>query len=380
MALKFSIQKESLLEALSDLQNFTNKKTTMAILTNVLVMAEDSRLVLKGTDLEIGLKITLEAQIEEEGSITLPSKKLFEIVRESSSETIDMEGIENDWVVITSGKSRYNLAGITSDEFPEFPEYDEDSFNSFDSYIFPEIIDKVIFSIANEQKNKFALTSVLFEKHKVEETSYIKMISSDEHRLSIMERDVAFDVDELNLNELTLIPKKGIQEFKKFCENRDVIELSFEEKQMITRDEDSVMFIRLKKGEFPQYQAIVDTVALEEVIIVNRLIFLESLKRMNLFTDDEFNTIQLQIENGKMILSSLGTDFGDAKDELEIEYSGNPLVLGINCRYLIDTLQVMEGENIEAYINSSNSPFLIKSMDDQGFISIIMPMQLDKKN
>ena len=179
-----------------------------------------------------------------------------------------------------------------------------------------------------------------------------------------------------NLTHVTLIPKKGIQEWKKFCEGRDKIDISFEKKQLVLRDDKSIMVIRLKSGEFPNYSAIVDSIRLENSLEINRLPFLDSLKRINIFTEDNFHTIKINIEKDLMILSSQSAELGNAKDELEIHYLGEPLVLGFNCRYFIETLQVMECEKLEAYINSNNSPCLLKSKDDQGFLSIIMPMQL----
>ena len=265
---------------------------------------------------------------------------------------------------------------MANDEYPEFPEYEDDNFVSFESHIFLDLIDKVIFSIASEQENIYSLTSVLFEKEKKEDGNYLRMISSDGHRLSIMEKDVAGEIDNLRLNPVTLIPKKGIQEWKKFCESRDSVEISFEEKQMVVRDNQAVMVIRLKQGEFPQYRAIVNAVQLENCARINRIPFLESLKRINLFTEDIFHTIQLKIDNDKMTLTSQNADLGNAKDVQPIEYTGTPLTLGFNCRYFLETLQVMECETVEAYINSNNSPCLIQSDVDKGFISIIMPMQL----
>ncbi|BCL62724.1 DNA polymerase III subunit beta [Desulfomarina profundi] len=376
MALHCNIAKNDFQEGLNSLQNLTNKKGTMAVLSNVLIESAPGGLILTGTDLEVGLRLFVPAEVKEEGSITLPSKKIYEIVRESGSETLSIEETDNSWVVIRTGLSTYNLAGLASDEFPEFPQYSEDSFLSFESHIFLELIEKIIYSIANEQENIYSLTSVLFEKEKRDDKYYLKMISSDGHRLSIMEKDVATDLDGMNLNEVTLIPKKGIQEWKKFCEGRDNIEVSFEEKQLVLRDGDAVMVIRLKQGEFPQYSAIVEAVQLENCLRINRIPFLESLKRINLFTEDIFNTIQLKIENSEMILSSQNADLGNAEDKQAISYSGEPLVLGFNCRYFIEALQVMECETVEAYINSNNSPCLMKSEEDIGFISIIMPMQL----
>jgi DNA polymerase III subunit beta len=377
MPLHCTISRKDFIEGLNSLQNITSKKsTTMAILANVLIETTHNGLILTGTDLEIGLRIHVPAEILGEGSLTLPSKKMFEIVRESGTQTITIEEAANNWVTISAGLSTYNLAGMGSDEFPEFPEFEDTTFTSFPSHVFLELIDKVIYSIANEQENIYSLNSVLFEKDMRDGTAILKMISSDGHRLSIMEKEVSVNLDNLHLNPVTLIPKKGIQEWKKFCEGRDKVEISFEKKQLVLRDDKSVMVIRLKSGEFPNYSAIVDSIQLENRIEINRIPFLDSLKRINLFTEDNFHTIQINIDKDLMVLSSQSAELGNAKDEQVISYSGESLVLGFNCRYFIETLQVMECEKLEAYINGNNNPCLLKSKDDQGFLSIIMPMQL----
>lgn len=376
MSLKCIVQRNDFIEGLGSLQNITSKRGTLAVLSNILIEATSNGLVLTATDLEVGVKLFVPAEVAQIGSLTLPSKKIFEIVRESGSADISIEETENSWVKIEAGASTYNLAGIASEEFPTFPEFDEDSFTSFEAFIFLDLIDKVIYSIAGEQENIYSLTSVLMEKEKRDEVSYLKMISSDGHRLSIMEKDVAIDVDNFFINDVTLVPKKGIQELRKFCENRDTIDISFEAKQMVVRDGDAVMVIRLKQGEFPQYQAIVDSVSLDNCVKIQRVPFLESLKRINLFTEDIFHTIQLQLDDSTMVLTSQNADLGNAKDEQKIDYSGVSLTLGFNCRYFIETLQVMECEMVEAYISSENSPCLMKSEDDKGFTSIVMPMQL----
>ena len=376
MTLNCSISRNDFWEGLNSLQNITNKRVTLAILSNILIETTDNSLILTATDLEIGLRIEVPAEINDQGTLTLPSKKIFEIVRESGSDTISIQETENSWVIISAGLSTYNLAGMASDEFPEFPEFDKENFVPFEAGIFSDLIDKVIFSIANDEENAYALTNVLFETEKRDDRSFLRIISSDGHRLSIMEKDVATDVDLLNIQPGTLIPKKGIQELKKFCDYRDSIEISFEEKQVVIKDNESIMVIRLKQGEFPQYGAIVQAVQLENKIQIERIPFLDSLKRINLFTEDIFHTIQIEIENGKMILSSQNVDLGNAKDIQDVEYDGEPLLLGFNCRYFIDALQVMECDTVDAYINSNNSPCLMKSDIDEGFLSIIMPMQL----
>jgi DNA polymerase-3 subunit beta len=376
MAFNCFVNKNELSNKLGELQNITNKRGTLAALNNVLLEVEDQGIVMTGTDLEVGLKLIVSAQVNETGTITIPSKKLFEIVRESAGESIHLEEKENHWITITAGKSTYNVAGIPSEEYPRFPDYDEDGLISFESHIFLDLVDKVIFSIAGEHENIYSLTSILFEKEKKENGSYLRMISSDGHRLSIMEKDVATDVDGLNLSEVTLIPKKGVQELRKFCENRDTIELAFEDKQLVVRDGEAVMVIRLRQGQFPHYQSILDSIATDNKLSIPRIPFLESLKRTDIFTEDVFHTIQLSIEAGSMVITSQHADIGSAKDELSIEYEGESMQLMFNCRYFIDALQVMESEVVKAYIDTQNSPCLLQGDDDPGFTSVIMPMQL----
>ncbi|NTU72828.1 DNA polymerase III subunit beta, partial [Candidatus Roizmanbacteria bacterium] len=368
--------KNEFLESLNSLQNITNKKGTLAIISNVLIESLSGGILLTATDLEVGLQLFVPAEIYSEGSLTLPSKKIFEIVRESGSDSIYIEEMENSWVIIKAGLSTYNLAGMSSSEFPEFPEYQQDNFISLECHYFLDLIEKCIFSIANEQENIYSLTSVLFEKEQIDNKYYLRMVSSDGHRLSIMQKEVLCNLDKMELAGVTLIPKKGLQEWKKFCENRDSIDISFEKKQLVLRDRKAIMVIRLKHGEFPQYTAIINAVELTNCLKIKRVPFLDSLKRINIFTEDIFHTIQLKIEKNQMVLSSQNADLGNAKDELSITYDGQPLTLGFNCRYFIEALQVMDCETVEAYINSNSSPCLMKSDEDQGFISIIMPMQL----
>ena len=376
MPLNFSVNKTLFLESLNSLQNICNKKATLAIISNILIESFENGIFLTGTDLEVGLKLFLKADVFSEGSITLPSKKIFEIVRESGSDILSVEEMENSWVTIKAGLSTYNLAGMPSSDFPEFPEFEKENFIELECHYFLELIEKCIFSIANEQENIYSLTCVLFEKEKAEGKNFLRMVSSDGHRLSIMQKEVLLNLDKMELQNVTLIPKKGLQEWKKFCENRDNIEVSFEKKQLVIRDRNAIMIIRLKHGEFPQYSAIVNAVELTNCLKINRILFLDSLKRINIFTEDIYHTIQLKIDNEKMILSSQNVELGNAKDELSIDYNGEPLTLGFNCRYFIETLQVMDCEVVEAYINSNSSPCLMKSNEDSGFISVIMPMQL----
>ncbi|MDD2463350.1 MAG: DNA polymerase III subunit beta [Desulfobulbus sp.] len=376
MAFQFNINRDDLLRGISAQQNITSKKGTLAILSNVLVEVEQENIVLTGTDLEIGLKQSIPAEVLEKGTLTLPAKKLFEITRESGCSTLSFKELENNWVEITAGPSVYRLAGMIADEFPQFPYYDEETMLSIDSGVMVDLMDKTIFSIAQDKENMFTLTAALLQKVKNEDQLSLKMITSDGHRLTIMNRNVDASLDALNLNPTTLIPRRGVQEIRKFCENRNTFFFGVEEKQAVLKSEDSLLIIRLMEGDFPDFQGLLNILSKDNSIRIDRIRFLESLKRINLFTEDLFHAIKMDVSENKIVLTSQNADFGSAKDEFEVDYSGEELSLGFNCRYFIDTLQVMEGKTVIASINNQESPCMITSEEDTGFLSVIMPMKL----
>ena len=376
MAFHFTIARDNILHAISTQQNITSKKGTLAILSNVLIQAEQDKIIVTGTDLEIGLKQIIPAEVIEQGELTLPAKKIFEIARESNSDTLTFQEKENQWVEITTGSSLYKLAGMVSDEFPQFPEYNEENMVEMEASIMADLIDKTVFSIAHDRENMYSLTAALIRKEEEGKKRFLKMISSDGHRLTMMNKEVDESIDGLQLNPVTLIPRRGIQEIRKFCEDVDVFMIGFDQKQAVLKSEGALLIIRLMEGDFPDIQSIIDIISMENIIEIDRFRFLESLKRINLFTEDMFKTVKIEIADNHILLTSQNADMGSAKDEFEIKYKGEALNLGFNCRYLIETLQVMEGNTIKAIISSDESPCLIISDDDEGFSSIIMPMKL----
>jgi DNA polymerase-3 subunit beta len=376
MAFHFTISRDNLLRAIGAQLNITSKKGNLAILANVLMEVEQDKIIFTGTDLEIGLKQTVAAEVFEKGKLTLPAKKLFELVRESNYPLISFQEREKNWVDITAGSSMYKLAGMQSDEFPQFPEYEEENMVEMESGVFSDLIDKTIFSIAQDKENMYSLNAALFQKEEQGDKLLLKFVTSDGHRLTIMSKEVDKKVGALNVNPVTLIPRRGVQEIRKFCEDKDTLLFGLEKKQAVLKGEDSLLIIRLMQGEFPDFQSILNIISRENVVAIDRVRFLEALKRINLFTEDLFKAIKIDIAAGHMVLSSQNADFGSAKDEFDINYNGETLSLGFNCRYFIDTLQVMEGNKVKAYISSDESPCLIESDDDEGFVSIIMPMKL----
>ena len=375
MPFHFNIAQEDLLRAIGAQQNITSKKGTLAILSNVLLEVDNNNIVFTGTDLEIGLKQTVPAEVFETGFLTLPAKKLFEVARESGSSILSFKEEDKNWVEITAGTSIYKLAGMVSEEFPQFPDYDEGKMVEIEAAVIADLIDKTVFSIAQDKETVFSLTAALLQKHEENGKTMLRMVSSDGHRLSIMSKETE-SAAQLQLNPVTLIPRRGVQEIRKFTEERDSFKLGIEKKKAVLKSDDSLLIIRIMEGEFPNFENLLNVISMDNVIKINRISFLESLKRINLFTEEMFHAIKFEINKNQLILTSQNADFGSAKDEMEVEYSGDSLSLGFNCRYFIEALQVMEAETIQAAISSDESPCLITSEDDEGFLSIIMPMKL----
>jgi len=266
MGFQFNIGRDDLLRSISTQQNITSKKGTLAILANVLLEVKSDHILFTGTDLEIGLKQTVPAEVIETGILTLPAKKLFELARESGSATISFKELENNWVEITAGPSVYRLAGLLGDEFPQFPLYNENALVPIDSSIMADLVDKTVFSIAQDKENMFTLTAALFQKVKEEDKLYLKMISSDGHRLTIMSREVDASVEGLHVNPITLIPRRGVQEIRKFCENKNSFLFGIEEKQAVLKSEDSLLIIRLMEGDFPDFKGLLNVFSKENSI------------------------------------------------------------------------------------------------------------------
>ncbi|MCI5115178.1 MAG: DNA polymerase III subunit beta [Candidatus Electrothrix sp. AW1] len=380
MPFHFNIAREDLLRAINAQQQITNKKGTLAILSNVLMEVKNNEIVFSATDLEISLRQTVPAEVFATGSLTVPSKKLFELARESGSPTLNFKEGKKNWINITAGSSTYKLAGMITEEFPQLEQCNEDDLVEIQGEVICELIDKTIFSISTEKESVYRLNAALFqqliEEENEEKKITYRMVTSDGHRLSIMERQVE-GKPLPNFDSFILIPRRGIQQIRKFGEEQGSFLLGIEEKKIVLKSDDALLVIMLMQGEFPDFENILRIIPKEHNIVINKMLFLEALKRINLFTEDVFHAIRFELDKDQLVLTSEHADFGSARDEIAIEYTGEKLSMGFNCRFFMEGLQVMEGENIQASISSSESPCLITSEEDEGFLGIIMPMKIN---
>lgn len=376
MSLVVNIAKDDFLSALAFIQNITTKPGTLAILSNILIETKNDTVELTGTDLEVGVRQVVPAEILSPGSITLPSKKLFEIVRESNNEHIHLEVLEKNWVKIIAGASDYNVAGMASEDFPTFPVYKEESLVTLPADDMKDLIEKTIFSVASDTESTFTLTGLLIEKEDSEESHFLRMVSSDGHRLSLMKKNIEKDLSSFQIGNTTIIPRKGAQEIKKLCEKSEGLAVGFEKKQAVLKSENTTVIIRLMNGDFPDFRSLLDVIDMDKFIEVNRISLLNSMKRMNLFAEEKFNIVKWHMENNELTLTSQSMDIGNARETIPIEYSDESIVLGFNGKYFVETLQAMTSEEVKVYLSGVGKPCLLKSEKEPDFISVIMPMEL----
>ena len=298
----------------------TGKKGTMAILSNVLLQTADNELVMTATDLEVGIRYKIQAEILSPGTITLPARKIFELVRVADADFIKLEEKENNWVGFKASKTNCNLAGMEADEFPAFPEYNQENMFDINSEVMKDLIEKTIFSVAHEGDSQFNLTGVLIEKEVREERSYLRMISSDGHRLTVMEREIGSESNAITIDKNTIIPKKGLQEIKKFCDLNDKFSIGFEKNQTVIKTDKSLLIIRLMNKDFPDYRNILTVINKEQFFLIDKNNFLNAMKIMNIFSENQVNAVKFEIFDNVITVTSENSDIGSAKEEIEIKY------------------------------------------------------------
>lgn len=369
--MEFIIKKDVFLRALTKVQGIIEKKHTLPILANVLIEADNNKITFIATDLEVGIKSKYDAKIIKEGKITLSAKKLFEIIKELPEQDIYFSSKSNFWVEIKCGKSIFNLVGLSPEEFPNFPEINANK-NNFDKNLITEMIEKTIFSISNDE-TKFNLTGIYIKYDN--ENNEIIFVSTDGHRLSLIKKKTENKLD-VKFTEGFILPKKGIIELRKILEDiGDNINIGISNNNFSINNDDTALIMRMVDGEFPDYNRVIPDQG-QNSAIIDKNLFLHSLKRISVLSNEKSKGVKIKLENDLMILTSSNPDLGDAKEELDISYNGNSLSIGFNARYIIDILQAIKEDNIILNLKDNISPGRINPENDANYLSVIMPMRL----
>ncbi|HOP39814.1 MAG TPA: DNA polymerase III subunit beta [Geobacteraceae bacterium] len=372
--MEFAIARETFLKALQRVQGIVENRKTMPILSNVLINAQPEQIEIIATDLEVGMKGSYPAEVTIPGSITVSAKKLYEIIKELPEEQIHFSTLENDWVDLKCGKASFNLVGLSPDEFPFFPTVNEHTFLALNGSLLREMIEMTSFAICHDE-TKYNLNGIFVKSLEQDGNSILRMVATDGHRLSLAERNIP-SVALTDLQNGVIFPKKGIFELKKLTDdNDDEIMLCFFDNSAVMKKNDTVIVMRLVDGYFPDYTRVMPTEN-DKTVIVKREDFIHSLRRMAILSSEKFKGIMMDLKNGVMEISASNPELGDARETLEVTYSGPDLSIRFNARYLLDSLAVMGQEYVTLELKDELSPAILKPNQAEGFLTVIMPMRV----
>lgn len=368
--MKLEIQKQDLLNLIGKTQNVVDKKNPMSILVNILLDAKDNKLKVMATDLEISLTDEVNAKVTQAGKVAVSAKNLYDIGKELSDGPISLSKRENHWLEIRQGKYFSKIVGVSADEYPVFPSIESNHFFRVDSKTLGEMIDKTVFSTSTDE-TRYHLSGVYFETHPQQG---FRMVATDGHRLSLICRPDSYQ--KLNVTSGVIIPRKGLNEIKKIIEGVEKsVEMSIEGPQLIIKCGSAVLMIRLIEGRYPSYQQFIPQ-KLNLNLLLDKENFSSSLKRVSLLANAKSKAVLINLSKGKMEISSNNPDLGDAKEEIEVDYSGSDLKLAYNARYVQEVLNNITDEKIEFQINDGISPSLIRPHKDSSYTCIVMPMRV----
>jgi DNA polymerase III subunit beta len=372
--MKFQIEKNDFLRLLQKTQNIIEKRNTMPILSNALLVAEKGKISVFATDLEISLRDEVPAQVDVEGRVAISAKNLFDLVKELSDSTIQVSKRTNNWVEVKSGKAVFNIVGATPEEFPAFPQYETKDFVRVQGQVLKDMIDKTLYSVSNDE-TRYHLNGVYFERMVNEGTTNFRMVATDGHRLSMVEKRV--DVNLANKRpEGVIIPKKGLHELKKLLETDEgTVEMAFEGSHLIVKKENTVLLIRLIDAKYPNYQQLIPQ-RLQKRVSVSREELLSSLRRVSLLSNQKSKGVTLSINKNAMEIFSNNPEIGDAKEELDVRYSGDGLKIGFNAKYLMDILNNIQDEEIDIELNDQLSAGILRPTNDSSYTCVVMPMRI----
>jgi DNA polymerase III subunit beta len=371
-AMEFSVTKSALLNELNTTQGVVERKTTIPILSNLLVEAQGSRLTVTATDLELSIRTSCEAKIKKEGAGTIPAKKLLELVRLLPEGEIKFKLLDNHWVEIVSDRKKYKLVGMAKENFPALP-------------VMPHTLVKVLAAILESliAKTKFAIS--------MEESRYtlnggllilrpdtLAMVATDGHRLALAETD--HKLVGLNGEVKVLIPKKAMDEVEKLSSaaGSDAhIDFAKDESHLFFQVGHRLLISRILTGQFPNYEAVLPRDNNKHVVI-ERAELSDAVRRVSQLADQRSHAVKFSISNEGVEISASSPEYGEAKESIEKEYKGDPIAIGFNSSYMLDFLSAAADGPISIELKDEQSAGQMRPLADESYRYryVIMPMRI----
>lgn len=371
--MEFSAKKFDVLRELNLAQGVVERKTTLPILSNLLLEAQGTSLRFSATDLELGMRCSCTAKVKKDGVCTVPAKRLLEIVRSLPDAEIKFKVLENHWVQITCERSSFKLVGMAKDSFPVLPSVPK-ALASVPAAVFSGLIQKTIFAISSEE-SRYTLNGALL----LLKADSVAMVATDGHRLALAERpiQVAGISGELRL----LIPKKAMGELQKLLAESGEeasVELAKDESHLFFSVGERILISRMLTGQFPNYEAVLPREN-NRIVELDKDSITAAIRRVALLADERSRAIRVQLDKDKLEVFSSSGEYGEAHEALDAQFSGDPLQIGFDYQYLLDFLLVLgEGGKVRLELKDEQSAGQFRPSDQETYQYryVVMPMRI----
>lgn len=371
--MKFIIHKQLLQDVLARVQTITNRKTDLAITSTVLIKAEGNKITLMASDAENGMEGVYPATVEKEGIVAINSKKLYEISKEFPADHMVINEIQNRLIEIKNGKIEYRIVGLNPDDYPEMPYVGDIDMFEMDAADFAAMIEKTVFVGGSHDDSRPHANGCYFERSETDEGKILSMVSTDGNRLAKVTYVYPQNAD-FETAPGILIPKKGLHEISKSLDENGTIRIGFKENQIVVKKDNETIIYRLMEGEFPKYHAILEQRNEGHPIEVNKQDFLMTLKRMSILTTEDNKGVIFNFRNGKLVITTTHPELGESKEDMDIEFDGDPLELAFNPKYFIEALNMIDEDTVVLHVIQKNRPCFILGYNNKNSLNAIMPM------
>jgi len=368
--MKFVIKRLDFLKPIARVQGIVEKRTTMPILSNLLMDVKGAVVEITATDLEVSIKDKAPVvSIEKEGSITVNARKLFEIVKAMPDDTLKLTCSADSKITIKGARSTFHVMGLPKSNFPELPSMEGSNLHKVKVDTLKEMIDRTAFAVSTDE-TRYNINGFLLEK----EGTKIKMVATDGHRLAVIEKEYDLDMGD---STRALLPRKGVMELRKLLDEDggDEFSLGVTEKTLLVKKENVSMNVRLLEGEFPDYQRVIPE-GNTKVVLSDKDELLRSLKRVSILSEDRIKGVRLSLTNGRLELLASSKEIGDATVEMDVDYSDEGMEIAFNAVYILDLLDSIEDEKVNLYLKDQLSPGIMRPEGSTDYTYVIMPMRL----
>jgi len=372
--MEFSVSKGDLVRELGLSQGVVEKKTTIPILSNVLVETSDNRILLTATDLELGIRVSCPARIKRQGAGTIPAKKLLDYVRLLPDADLDVKLQENHWASLLCGRSRTRIAGMSRESFPELPEMPE-PVAEIPVRALAAMIGKTIFAISAEE-SRFTLNGALL----ILKNKGVTMVATDSHRLALVE--TAMDLPGISGQFRALLPRKAMAEILKLAQEAGAdaqISFSGDDNHLFFRLGERLLLSRKLTGNFPDFERVLPKEHAHSVQL-SRDEFRASIDRVSQFSDERSRAIRLKLGEGELRIHSSLSETGESEESVAVDYDGESVEIGFNAQYLLDFLRVVPEEQVTFYFRDANSAGELRpgsgADGDESYRYVVMPMRI----